>query len=487
MLNIDLNVTGIYSERPNNAVGRPVMSEMVDVDLESAKVRPAECDELGPKTTQTCDHVRSTAYLDGLRGLAALLVYFSHNVPWWYGFEGGLEHGFGYHGEHMLATFPFVRSLFSGGAAAVAIFFVMSGYVLSIAPLRMLREGRTRDLRRHLVAALIKRPFRLFIPVTAISLVFALVMQLPFGLAPHLEWPKPEPTLFSELLRWTRELGWTVNPLVEHGQFTHWFCYDPPAWTMAAELRGSILVFNLLAVLSCIDVKWWIYACGFTGLFMLAVYQWELACFSFGIVLAINDFEKLGQKILASRLSIRCQHIFYHFVFFSGWYILGQPHGVREPERSYGTPGWYFMTKILPRIYYNHEYWRFWNTIGATMLIYSIMNIKWIQSFLLWPSLRYLGKISFSLYLIHIPIAWTVGDRICRLLGVIRQDFTTAYDGLLAFPDLGPPGFSTGLLLWQAFVLPLNLLLASWAAKRIDKPSVAVGKWIVARIGLARD
>jgi len=463
------------------------MRRTVDVDLESAKVGPAECEELGSKNAAEYEQVRPTAYLDGLRGLAALLVYFSHNVPWWYGFEGGIEHGFGYHGERMLATFPFVRSLFSGGAAAVAILFVMSGYVLSIAPLRMLCEGRTNEARWHLLAALVKRPFRLFVPVAAISLVFALVMQLPFDMAPHLEWPKPEPTLFTELARWTKELGLTINPLVKHGQFTHWFCYDPPAWTMAAELRGSILVFSVLATFSFTRVKWWIYACGFTGLLMLVVYQWELACFLFGLVLAINDVEKFDQAILASRLSRQSQHIFYHFVFFGGWYILGQPHGVREPELSYGTPGWYFMTKMLPSYYYNNEFWRFWNTIGAIMLIYGTMNIRWIQSFLLWPSLRCLGRVSFSLYLIHIPIAWTIGDRVCRLLGVIRQDFTTEYDGLLAIPDVGPRGFSTGLLVWQAVVLPLNLLLASWATKKIDKPSVAVGRWIVARLGLARD
>ena len=144
------------------------------------------------------------------------------------------------------------------------------------------------------------------------------------------------------------------------------------------------------------------------------------------------------------------------------------------------------MTKAIPRNYYDYENWRFWNSIGAAMLVYSISNLGLIRSYLGWRFMQFLGKISFPLYLVHMPFIWTAGDRICRLLGVARQDFTTWYDSKLQIPDVGPPGISTGFLVSQVIIFPLNILLALCAWKLLDKPGIAIGRWIVTRIGLGK-
>lgn len=448
-----------------------------DTDLESA-AKEQWNEKIDQQSTQ-----RSTTHLDGLRGLAALIVYLSHTVGWWYGSEGLIEHGFGYHGEHMIATFPFMRSFFSGGAAAVTVFFVMSGYVLSLSSLLKIKDGKVKETRRYALAAAIRRPFRLFMPVAAISFVFALCMHLPFGLAPHLPWPEPQPTLLSELWKWLREFGWTINIFAKHGTFDHWYPYDPPAWTMAAELKGSIVVFGILALSSSASLRQRFAIFGTVGVTLLFLYQWELACFMFGIVLAMFSVYEI--KLSHQDLSWG-KPVVDHIAFFVGWYLLGQPHGQREPEISYSTPGWYILTMLIPANYYNNEFWRFWNAIGATMLIYGVMNIHWVQCLLQRPTLRFLGKVSFSLYLIHIPFTWTIGDRICRLLGVIRQDFETPYDKMLEVPDIGPMGFSTGFVCWQAIVLPINLILALFATKWIDNPSVKLSKRITTKLGLIK-
>jgi peptidoglycan/LPS O-acetylase OafA/YrhL len=429
---------------------------------------------------------RSTAFLDGLRGLAALLVYISHQHPWWYGIGNELNDGFGYQGRTSLATFPFIRTLFTGGNAGVAIFFVLSGYVLSIAPLRVIRDGDTAAAHRRLISAIFRRPFRLYIPALGISLAFALIMHLPFGLAPVMEWPVAQETLFAEIKSWVYESGVMMNPFEEHTIFTHWYPYDPPAWTMAIEFRGSMLVFSMLAVAALVP-RWRLSLFSISGLFVFAIYQWSMACFMGGVVLAINDLDGIDLSLLGHRFSKQAINVGYNTLFVLSWWILCQPAGKRDAEGSYATPGWYYMTMLIPPNYYNDEYWRFWNSIGAVILVYTVLRLKWLQSFFTTRVLKYLGRVSFSLYLLHIPIVWTAGDRICRLFGVVRQpSFTTWYDYKLAIPDVGPRGFSTGFLASQVVILPLTLLLAEGCTRLLDEPSVRIGRAIVARLGLEK-
>lgn len=446
---------------------------------ESQNLLPEESEE--PKQAKEED--RSTAFLDGLRGLAALLVYISHQHPWWYGIGNDLNNGFGYHGEMSFATFPFIRTVLTGGNAAVAIFFVLSGYVLSIAPLRVIRDGDRAKAHRRLVSAFIRRPFRLFIPALGISFAFAMWMHLPFGLAPRLEWPVPQDTFIAEIGKWIYESILMMNPFEKHGIFTRWYCYDPPAWTMAVEWGGSMLVFSVLGVVALVP-QHRMSICSITGIVLFAINQWAMALFLAGVVLAINDLDGIDRALLGKRFSKQAVNTAYNTMFVLSWWILCQPAGKREPEISYDTPGWYYMTMIIPPNYYNDEFWRFWNAIGAVFLVYTVLRIKWLQSFFTTRALKYLGRISFSLYLLHIPLVWTVGDRICRMFGVIRQDFPMWYDNRLPIPDIGPRGFSTGFLASQALIFPLTALLAEFCTRFLDGPSVRIGRAIVTRLGL---
>ncbi|KAK5936666.1 hypothetical protein PMZ80_011037 [Knufia obscura] len=257
---------------------------------------------------------------------------------------------------------------------------------------------------------------------------------------------------------------------------------------MAAELKGSLVVYGLLAVTAGMRVRHRIYLSIALGLLFLLTYQWELACFMSGLTLAAMDLEEITLIPNHSHsLSIpkRSQNTLHHTTFLLAWYILGQPHGTLDPEISYNTPGWYYLTQTLtPPIYYNNEFWRFWNVIGATLLIYAIFRINWVQRFLSRPTLRYMGQISFAFYLIHIPIAWTIGDRVARVLGVRRPDVDTVWDGLFVVPDFGLVGFSAGLICWQAVVLPLNVVLAAVVTRRFDEPSVRFSRFVAERVGL---
>ena len=84
----------------------------------------------------------------------------------------------------------------------------------------------------------------------------------------------------------------------------------------------------------------------------------------------------------------------------------------------------------------------------------------------------------------HTPILWTAGNIVSRLLGLVKQDFATWYDGKLKIPDAGPQGVSTGFLASQVIIFPLSALVALCAWRVLDQPGVSVGHWIVAELGL---
>ncbi|KAI9710540.1 MAG: hypothetical protein M1820_002676 [Bogoriella megaspora] len=448
-----------------------------DFDLERQSPRPSN-----QQASTNATRSRSIAHLDGLRGLAAFLVYFFHHVSWAYGPEHPIcRHGWNYHGERYFATLPFIRLLFTGGSASVAIFFVLSGYCLSISPLR-----KRRNLYRNLISASLRRPLRLFIPPTGVSLLFAFTMHLPFGLAPKLIWPDPQETIGAELIKWVVELCKALNPFQNHGIFTPWFPYDPPVWTMPIELRGSILIFALHAAYSRVTPIHRLFLFSITGLVLLLMYDWAMACFVSGVILAILDFEDLGD-LFNKTASERARQFAHYFSLIAGLWLLSQTAGVRDPELSFNTFGWYWMTKLVPSNYYNDEYWRFWHSVGAALLVFSVLKIRCLQSFFATPALRYLGKISFSLYLTHLPLLWTVGDRIYRLIGITRPEIQTWFDNRISVPDVGPSGVSTRSLFGQCFILPLNLYIAHLGTVWLDEPSVQSGRWLVAKIQVVQD
>ena len=246
------------------------------------------------------------------------------------------------------------------------------------------------------------------------------------------------------------------------------------------------MVFALIALVSFVRPRWRMGLFAAIGFVLLFTYFWSMACFMGGVVLAMNDLEGFDRSFFDKRLSKRGKTVVYNAIFWLAWWILCEPGGYKDPEMSYGSPGWYFMTKIIPPNYYYDEFWRFWNVIGAVLLVYAVLNVKWLQTFFNTRTLQYLGRISFSLYLIHIPLEWTVGDRICRLLGVVRQEFTMWYDGKLTVPDVGPRGFSTGFIIEQAFIMPLTFALAEVSTRLLDGPSVKAGRWVVAKLGIEK-
>lgn len=420
----------------------------------------------------------STAYLDGLRGLAALFVLIQHYIGH---FDlGEHEHGFGESGHYYFASFPFIRILFSGGHAGVAIFFVLSGYVLSKSPLRLIRDGGSRqECGARLLSAVIRRPIRLYSPPLVTTLVTAIVMHAPYGILPDGRYAVPEPSLYAELRRWIVEFVAFFSPFRTHNGNMPWFTYGLVLWTIPVEFKGSVLVYFLTGAyaFSGLSRSLSLLLLGGIGIVLLYLGVWTMACFVAGHMLAYLDIWSLDLSYITRRFTQRAQSILWHTIFIIGYYFLCEPAHGGLPEYSRDTPGWAFLTGLIPKAYGNDQYYRYWHSWGALMLIYATLRILSLQQFLNTRPLRYLGKVSFMLYLVHSLIIETIGYRVARCFGHLGWDTPESWwNNKLPIPDIGPTGFNTRFLLSLAITLPICLVTADFATKWVDTPVIHASK-----------
>lgn len=125
------------------------------------------------------EHIRPaklspTAYLDGMRGLAALFVYFCHYF--YQAFTIAESWGAGTTNYHPLKL-PIIR-LFYQGPAAVCVFFVISGYALSYRPLKLIRSRQMSEFANCMSSMMFRRGIRLFLPTAISTLMVVVFLQM---------------------------------------------------------------------------------------------------------------------------------------------------------------------------------------------------------------------------------------------------------------------------------------------------------------------
>lgn len=144
-----------------------------------------------------------------------------------------------------LFQLPFFR-LAVGGRSAVALFFLVTGYVNSIGPISKSRQGNHDAAFHGIARSALARSGRLILPTMAATIVtWFMANTNAYHMTKHVDaqwirqgWHRQEPTLwmaFKSLFRAQTET-WT----------TGWDEYDGTQWTLHLFLEGAFLVYTTM-------------------------------------------------------------------------------------------------------------------------------------------------------------------------------------------------------------------------------------------------
>ena len=429
--------------------------------------------------------LRPTAWLDGLRGFAAFLVYFHHNQLWSHGLQANtmFENAFGFEGKHYFAALPFVRHFFTGGHFAVSIFFVVSGYVLSFKSLSLIQKGQHQSAMDSVGSALFRRWLRLYMPVIAVSLICLVVRHYP-GIY----------VAYGEKKETFREDLWTYYTTFKNYSFVFLtgnlyefpLMYHPHSWSIPVEFKGSIIVYTTLSALSrCTRNSRLMIETGLIYYFLYIVDGWYGALFMAGMLLC--DLELLASNDKLPRMFSVLENfkelIFSH-VFIVAMYLGGVPScdGDNYMEVLAKSPGWIWLSYLKPQAVFDGKwFYLFW---AAIFTVSSIPRLPWLKHFFETRFCQYLGRVSFALYLIHGPLLWLLADRLYAAVGLSRDGHKENIPGWIdIFPlsKKGPMGLELAFWAPQIILLPVAFWAAEMVTRLFDEPSVKFANWLYSK------
>lgn len=372
-------------------------------------------------------------YLNGLRGLAALIVVLHHFAYSFLVFSTKGIAPIHYEFERWVYATPL--QLLVAGNFAVCIFFVLSGFVLSYA---FFSTGQTRVVR----SAAVKRYFRLMPPVLASVVISWLLLTLGWHAHHQAAAISGAPWLDNF---WPRAVS--IGEALYYGAYGILLGGASPGllnnalWTMRVELLGSMLVFATLAIVGRLRWRWLAYAA-----LMVATWQTYYVAFVIGIVLCDLASQPRKRPSLPWPVGAALGAL--------GLWLGAAPIPGPEATPYDSLPG----VSADPQ-----QAFIFMHIIGAAMVLVTLVGSPLAQRFFGSRPLSYLGKISFSIYLLHVLVLGSVGSYI----------FVTVYP---------VHGYATALAWAGTGYLVVCLLAADIFTRYVDGPTIRFASWLGRKI-----
>lgn len=166
-------------------------------------------------------------------------------------------------------------------------------------------------------------------------------------------------------------------------------------------------------------------------------------------------------------------------MFAIALYLGGCPANGGEAKDLARNPGWYLLSFLKPQAVFDVKwFFLFW---AAVFLVVSTPHISWLKRFFETRFCQYLGRVSFSLYLVHGPVLWTLGDRLYAAVGWPKDSRflnIPQWINLFPLPKTGPLGLEVAFLVPHLILLPVTFYLAEVVTRAFDEPSVRFPQWL---------
>lgn len=323
---------------------------------------------------------KKLAYLDGLKGIGCTMVFLTHFV---FAFYYGM-----YHYEprscHLPGNLDIVigkspLNLLFNGNTAVRLFLVLSGYLLCRSFFLTGEKGR-------LLAGAKKRYLRLMPPVLVVNTAVLVLMRLGWyqnaqvailagseewfagfnAFAPSL-WGMLKESLFGCYLFGTND-------------------YNGVLWTLQMLFLGAYLIYAVAFVAGGRSWRYLLY-----GAVAVLLVRTDFLSMFLGYVLCdfMHTDWKWKNACCKSKILNGCLAI-------AGLYLMSYP------SAGFGYEG--TIWGILPFVFVNY-----YHILGVLCFVFAVLNLEVLQRFFSRNVFLYLGRISYSLYLIHFPVTATFG------------------------------------------------------------------------------
>jgi peptidoglycan/LPS O-acetylase OafA/YrhL len=417
--------------------------------------------------------VSSTRWLNGMRGVASLIVVLSHLLA---GTHTELYFGYGQGPSHhkWFLQLPIIRLLY-GGNAMVAIFFVISGYAISTDALKYAHKRDWESLYERISSSALRRTGRLLIPTLITSFLVAIVAET--AIFEHKQLPaaifavtaRPRGSIVQQLSGWLREIWslfdpWTWNTEIPDLQ------YGVQLWTIPVEWRCSMLLYLFIVTSSRLRHQIHVAILLFSQYYCMAKGRWEMFLFMFGMTLAQINAQQQEPETVENALTfpyhnsprlivVAAKSLFFMSILVTGLYLASSPE-----INSSTALGFQTLNALVPFTFPEEERSRFWVAIGASLIMFSVDKIAYMKRPFETTLAQYLGQISFSLYLVHNGIISGPGARLLEFTWVRVRSDSMLYQ-------------ESGFVFGMVIILLGTVWIADLAWRLIDIPTLRLMKF----------
>jgi len=371
-------------------------------------------------------------WIDGLKGVASILIFLHHFIL---AFAPALYYGSGlesrlFANEGNLAQSPLL--FFVGGHFLVSLFLMLSGLVLT---LQVFRINTLQDLFKKII----ERYLRLAIPVFVISLI--VYGMLKYGLFYHNDISKITGSPWLSLFY---QAPLSLRYVFETSFYSVWFmgndAFSTAFWMLTYLFYGSLLTYVVIYVSRNTkpQLQLIIILCILIITILMDSY---LVNFGFGMVLG---------WIIRNKQNIFKHRVITFVILMIGILFAGYPQGV-VPTNFYES--FLYMNKYLTPSIHIHA-------LSAFLIILSLNSLDPINSLFEYSYFQKLGRISYAIYLTHIPILFSLSSILFRYLHNVMQSYPVI------------------ILVVFTISLTLVIFVSSWFNKYVILPIYRISKKI---------